>query len=170
MCEAAFSSKSVLRKTRSVSPTREEASTRASSPRRRAPPSVSSSARRVASPLAARASAIAPALGRAGLDDPPARQAQLEPLDHPAAQRERERAADGAVGAPAVRAREDLLRRHVRDVPVGGLGLGAPRHPPRARDQAALELGAGTAIADRVEAALGHRAGPRLELVQPLAP
>ena len=88
MWAAAFSSKSVLLKVTPVSPTREEASTSATSPKRRAPSSMASSARRASSPRRG-----------ARLDDLAARDAQLEALDERAAQRERHRAADRALGA-----------------------------------------------------------------------
>ncbi len=47
-------------------------------------------------------------------NEPPLRELAAEPVDQAAAEREGERAAEGPGRAAWVRAREDLLRRHVR--------------------------------------------------------
>ena len=67
------------------------------------------------------------------------------------------RRAHGALGAAPVRAREDLLRGHVRDVLDPGLGLERRRAPARGGQEPDGEIGAGPAEADRVEAALVQR-------------
>ena len=65
----------------------------------------------------------------AHLDDLARLEAQLEAADDRAAERERERRAHGALGAPPVGRREDLLGRHVdevRDAVDRLLGAGEP--------------------------------------------
>src|SRR5204862_7049950 len=106
------------------------------------------------------------AVAGAGLDDLPARHAQLEALDDRPAQRERHRAAYRALRALAVRAGEDLLGGEVRRVDLAVDGALSARQPVRALDQPDLEVGPRAAVAQRGEAARGQLAGPRLQLVQ----
>ena len=68
------------------------------------------------------------------VDDLSAREANLEPADDRAPERERERRPDRSLRQPAVRRRVDLLGRHVDEVgdPVDGLlGRGQPAVPLR---------------------------------------
>ena len=111
------------------------------------------------------------ALRRPRLDDLPARQAQLEALDHAAAQRQRLVLRT----VPSARSRCGV----VKTSSVGRLGTCAcPRSvrwragdPARALDQADLEVGARPAVAQRASKPRSvSRRRPRVELVEPLAP
>src|SRR5512147_1568956 len=103
MWQVAFSSKSVSKKTRPVRPTRDSPSTSATSPSRTAPSSACTCSRITSAPEAASTAA--------------ALEADLEVADDGAADLQRPRRADDALGARRVGAREDLLGRHVGDVP-----------------------------------------------------
>src|SRR3954447_7593053 len=110
------------------------------------------------------------ALLGAHLDDLAAGEAHLEAVDDAALEGERPRAAHGALRAHAMGAREDLFRRHVRDVCAPGDGLAATRHPPRPRDETDLEVGPRSVVTHSAERPLGQRGGAGIELVEPLLP
>ena len=121
-------------------------STSASSPRRRAPSSSAISARTRSSPRVARASTISPPASRSS------RPSTIPP-----------RSANGIVartvpvGPHPVRAGEDLLGGHVRDVGLPGASCRG-RPSTRTGDQPDLELGARPAVADALEPPLVERA------------
>ena len=94
----------------------------------------------------------------------------LEIAHDVARERERLRRADSALGAAPIGARENLLGRHVDDVPAPVDGLLERRAPGRARDQPDGEVGAGPAEADRVERALVEQRRALDELVDVRAP
>src|SRR5581483_11944192 len=79
---------------------------------------------------------------RVGLEphEPSVREFAAEPVDQPAPERERERALEGAVRLPGVRAREDLLRRHVRRKLAAVDERLRAAEPPRVADEADVEL------------------------------
>src|SRR5215204_4441070 len=91
---------------------------------------------------------------------------QLEVLDDDAVERQRPRRADGALRAPAVRRREDLLRRHVREMPAAPGRRDRPGTETGKRQEPNREIGSGTVEPERVEAAVVQ---PRCAIVQVLA-
>ena len=147
MWQLAFSSKSVFRKTRPERPTRESPSTSATSPEHAG---VLVLAQLLTDQLGAGA--------RVHLDCAAALEADLEVTDDVARQRQRLRRADDALGAAAIRAREDLLGGHVDDVPAAVDRLLERGAPGRAGDQPDGEIGARAPEAEAVERALVQQA------------
>ena len=106
------------------------------------------------------------------LDRAAALEAQLEVAHDVAGERERLRRADGALGAAAVGRREDLLGRHVRARARRPLDVRpSAEHPARLGQQADRQVGAGPAVAERVEArARSSASRPRGQPLDVLAP
>src|SRR5262249_58930955 len=89
---------------------------------------------------------------------------ELESLDDSARpEHDRPRRAHRPLRPPAIGGREHLLRGHVRDVATSpGRGRLAPE-PDRLREEADEQIGAGPAVAERVEAPPVDLLPPRLE-------
>jgi hypothetical protein len=103
-------------------------------------------------------------------DDRACLEGQPQPFDELAVECERQRRADGPLGATAVRRREDLLRRHVRDVLDPGGRTEGGGHPARRRKQADGEVGSRPPVAERVGAQVVETGGTRLEPAETLPP
>ena len=151
MCEAAFSSKSVLRKTRPLCAMGDECGTSATSPRRRAPSSVSISFCSTSWPRVALPQ-------QCGLLE-----AHLDALDHGSLVRERLGGRHSAFGAVLVRRGEDLFGGHVGDAVDAVAGGGAAAEPEMVVGQAEAEVGAGAAILQRGVALFIQEGGALLQ-------
>ena len=125
---------------RPVRPTRESPSTSATSPSNAAPSSV-----RICSRIDLDARARVTSTAR-----PPSKRISRSRTTLPG-ERQRLRRAHRSLGAAPVGSREDLLRRHVDDVPAAVHCLLERSAPVRARRQPDGEVGAGPAEADAVE-------------------
>ena len=129
------------------------------SPRYEPPSSVLISSRTTSAPVVAVTSV-----------DAPVREAHREVAHDLPVHDERHRRADDALGAQAVRRREDLLGRHVHHhLDAGRRQLRAGR-PARLRDQPDEQVGARPAEAHAVEAPLVEERGPLTELRDVRAP
>ena len=109
---------------------------------------------------------------RVGLepDEPAVGELAAEPMNQPAAERERERAAERPVRPARIRAREHLLGRDIRgEFPAVDQRLEATE-PARALDVAEFELGAGPPQLEPGQAELRQPCRPAGERAQVVAP
>src|SRR5262249_39276219 len=109
---------------------------------------------------------------RVGLepDEPTFRELAAQPVDQPPAERERERALERPARLARLRAREGLLRRHVRrERPAVEERLRAAE-PARVLDEPDVELGAGTPQLEPGEAELRQPRRAAAEFAEMLEP
>ncbi len=142
---AAFSSRSVSKKTVPSGPIRPSPSTSASSPSRDAPSSFAASARSASPPRSASMLHGAPAL-----------ELDADPVHHRAVDLERPRRRDVTVDPQRVGRREDLLARHVRVVADAADRLEVGREPDRRRHEADRHVRPRAVESHRVEPALAQ--------------